>query len=128
MAAEDWIPFEDMDPFWHRKHTDRYHKRIREIIGEIPDEHALRDDIDNGPGMWTPKGRDPMKIVDMDTDHLINTVALIWRTTAIKNRELLPRPGYPVIKLKLDDPEEKIREMLKELKKRDALPKFVRVR
>jgi hypothetical protein len=65
----------------------------------------------------------------METAHLINTVALIWRVTARNRRDLLPRPGDgPIIKLKLEDPEGKIREMLKELKKRDMLPEFVRVR
>lgn len=90
-------------------------------------------DINNGPGYWTTKDGVILKIKNMETTHLINTVALIWRVTAKSRRALRDNPPSHIknvdpIQLQVDDPEAKIDEMLEELEKRDINPTFVRIR
>lgn len=57
------------------------------------DEWEVRPDP--GPGLWSPKDGRTMRIRDMETSHIVNTIAYIWRSTTM-HRHGVPGPGLAI--------------------------------
>lgn len=71
---------------------------------------------DPGPGLWTRKDGITMKIRDMESSHIVNTIAYIWRSTTM-SRHGIPGPGMAI---PADHARRKIDEMMSVLRARVA--------
>ena len=96
MAAQDWIddlnPFDDgaegQDPFRHRKSEEEW---IEEWASSFT------------PGLWVCANGEKKFIEHMDTDHMINCAAFLWRKGMILRVRSPRSPVLPDLRFKLKE-------------------------